>query len=358
MKLGAHNLPRAIALGLLSCTLLCALWPHRKLSDLEANPKARDASELGALQTSIRANVVMPEPHVRSALEERLAAIGAEPDPDRRSELFQEWVDSLPATEIEPTIESLAGTRDPGARELLELLIGRLAQQSPAAAANWLARFPQNFNQREAMVQVAAAWADSDLTGALEWSATLPKPQENASLLTIAYEAARTYPITALDVACMLPPSADRDNLLAFAVTQWAFSDAAAATQWAEHVPDAGLRQQILAGIAIGSAKVDPADAAALTATALEPGEDQARAAVAVVQRWAQMAPEEAAAWVAEFPDTLARREALQSLIGLWASRDLSAATTWLESLPAGPLRAEGFEALEKRADAGPKAVN
>jgi hypothetical protein len=92
----------------------------------------------------------------------------------------------------------------------------------------------------------------------------------------------------------------------------------------------------------------DGAAAATIAATVLTPGDEQDRAAVTIVQRWVQTEPEQAAAWVAQFPDTPARAATVQSLVAFWAAQDQQAAASWLQGLPEGTLRDAGMAAYSQ----------
>jgi hypothetical protein len=163
--------------------------------------------------------------------------------------------------------------------------------------------------------QIAIAWANANLSAAASWTAGLPESSaKEAALLGLAYEAARSEPVTALKTATMLSPTAERDSLVVHAFSQWVTTDAAAASAWAETVPNAALRERLLSMAAIAFAKQDGQAAATFTAEALGAGPEQERAAVGVVQRWAEESPEAAAAWTSQFPDSPARQSALEWL--------------------------------------------
>jgi hypothetical protein len=64
-----------------------------------------------------------------------------------------------------------------------------------------------------------------------------------------------------------------------------------------------------------------------------------------LVQRWAQSAPQDAAAWVLQFSEGPARNAATQNLVAQWTSQDAEAAGQWLDELPEGMLRTVGLKA-------------
>jgi hypothetical protein len=110
-------------------------------------------------------------------------------------------------------------------------------------------------------------------------------------------------------------------------------------------VPDPALRQRLVASVAIALAKQDATAAVMLAVNGLVAGEEQDRAAVSIVQRWAQHSPQGAAFWVSQFPDIPSRDAVAQDLLALWTIQDAVAAGDWLRELPPGPLRDVGMTA-------------
>jgi hypothetical protein len=181
----------------------------------------------------------------------------------------------------------------------------------------------------------------------VDWANTLPEGESRATAIEqLGYTAAQTDAVQALELAASLEPGHQRDDLLEHAIGQWATSDLDAAVHWAKAaVSDEALRQRLLATVAVAVAGQHGAAAATLAATALTPGDEQDRVALAIVQRWVQHEPEQAAAWVAQFPDTPARVTTVQNLVGFWVAQDREAAANWLQALPEGTLRDAGVAA-------------
>lgn len=181
----------------------------------------------------------------------------------------------------------------------------------------------------------AVALANTNLEAALEWLSSLPDgEQKQGATREIAYEAARENPQTALELAAGLATSRERDDLIDHAVSQFASIDPRAAADWVLQIPQQSLRGRLLAAVATAAAEEHPAEAATLVATAIEDGEEQTRAAVAVIQRWVQTAPKDAAAWVKQFPQGPLRHAAAENLLVIWSLKDRQAAAAWLETLP------------------------
>jgi len=275
------------------------------------------------------------------------ATVQAETDNDLRRESSELIGESVSDAELPSLCDSLARDASQAATDLRQRLIRRWAQADGPAAAAWAAQLWQEPTYAETLNQVALGWAGSDLAAALDWARTLPEgDSREAVALNLAYEAARTNPAKALEVGVSLASGRQRDDLFELAISQWSTGDFSAAVQWVNREElDASLRQRLLAAIAVAVAGQDGAAAATLAATALTPGKEQDRVAVAIVQRWVQNEPELAAAWVAQFPDTAARQTTTQNLVAFWAAQDGEAPANWLQSLPEGTLRTAGMNA-------------
>ena len=332
-----------VLLGLLLLPVLFAILPAPRANSNNPALGKVSASQPPSL-TLVRSggrNFRVP-----SSLDLRLAAAETQSDLDDRSAFLEHWAASLTPDKLLPTLESLSLKHGPIVSELRHLVVSRLVQLSPEQAADWLAHTPDVTDREAFLNQISTTWAALDLASALRWSATLPRVESQAAILDIAYETARTDPKGALSLASSLPAAPERVPLLTFAVSQWASSDSASATQWAQQVPDQSLRQELLASIAVASAKQDPGIAAALVMTGLQDQTIRDRAEVAVVQRWAQVAPEQAATWVSQLTGTPAESEAAWNLVTLWESYDRVAAAAWIQTLPVGPVRNSALQAF------------
>ncbi|MBN9691543.1 MAG: hypothetical protein J0M24_14990 [Verrucomicrobia bacterium] len=258
-------------------------------------------------------------------------------EPDSELLSFEERVAVLsPTASLAAQLRELTHDSSPEAAELRRVLIRQWAEQDSVAAAGGNELEPKPI-QRAAQQELAATWAQSQLALSAERARNLPEgEQRKAALLEVGYEAARTAPVAAVTLASQMPPSTERDQLLGFATSQWAATDASEALRWAQEVPDVQLRQRLLAEVVVAAADSNPRQAATWAVETMGPGAAQDRAVVAVVQRWAQHAPVQAAEWVAQFPDTSVGRSAIRSLVEIWSIDDPVAAGEWLKELRPG----------------------
>ena len=269
-------------------------------------------------------------------------------DPIHQSEAIETLVASISSAEIPVWANVLADLSVSGSiSEIRERIVRRWAEECPDDAATWAGKQSVPLVRQEALTQVAFAWAESDLAKAVEWAANLPADEVQAVILVnLGYELARKEPVEALALAGTLLPVQDRDDLTLHAVSQWANTDALAATDWAHTIPGLALRERVLASIAMAMADQNPEAAVILTTQALWPGESQKQAAIAIVQRWSQQDPQGAASWVQQFPAGDLQETAVRNLIAVWSQGGSGKPVEWLNSLPEGTMRSIGADAL------------
>jgi hypothetical protein len=116
-----------------------------------------------------------------------------------------------------------------------------------------------------------------------------------------AFEIARTNPVLALTLAAELDPGEERDEVRRHSAAQWAAFDPKSAADWAINLEEGPLRARILAETAMAWSERDPLAAVRFAMDQLDPGRAQDDAIIGIVQRWSQIEPEKARAWVSTF---------------------------------------------------------
>lgn len=233
---------------------------------------------------------------------------------DQRDAAWSTLVDSISLTGIPESLRALTPAEDEASAELRQLLVRRWASSAPSVAADWAARFAGPSIQKEALQQVGVVWAQTDLPQAIQWAKTLSDTQRLEMCLTLAYEAARTDPKTALTLAADLPSDQAGTDLILHSAAQWAVGEPAAAAEWAKQIVDETLRDQVISAIATQWGARDPVAAANLALKSISAGRSQDDAVIGIVQRWAQTDPQAAADWVADFPPGKLQEIALENL--------------------------------------------
>lgn len=282
-----------------------------------------------------------------------------EPEEDRLVQLQNQVMSLVANADFVELLESLKPDENTADASLNRVAVRRWADLDGAAAASWVEQLEPGMARTEGLRQVAIGWANADLTSATEWARTFPEgPERNTVLLDVAYEAARSLPKDALALAELLPAGAERDELLVHAAGQWAAVEPDPAMQWAQSVASPVLQSNLVTAVATTLADRNGGAAAQLIAERLAAGEEQDRAAVSIVQRWAVEDPSSTASWVALFPDTSARAEAVKNLVEIWHGQDSEEAARWLNELPEGPLRETALSAYQEvLAEAHPGAA-
>jgi hypothetical protein len=270
-----------------------------------------------------------------------MRALASEDDSMKRSQRVEALAAHISDKELSEVLDELMQDETAGVgAELRSLLVRRWAGRAPAQVAAWLASCPENAACLDARRQLAIVWANADLTSATAWAKSLaPGDSKTAALVSISYEAARSDLRVALDLAVELPAGAEQEQLLTHCSRQWAAMNPAEAFQWAEKIKDNSLREQLLANIAVEWAEQDAVTAGTVAVSQLAPGKLQEDSVVQIVQRWAQSAPDRAAAWVEGFSEGRLRDAAMQNLAALWAKKDPAQAAAWLTNVPPGHSR-------------------
>jgi hypothetical protein len=158
---------------------------------------------------------------------------------------------------------------------------------------------PEQRGELPRLVRLAA----SDPEQAVREASALPESsQRNDILLAAAAELVRTDCRAALEIAETLPPSPPRNEVLERAIREWGLTDPAGAIARAKSFSDEPLRERLYAAALVEWSGTDPVAAARLAAIELREGRIQDDAIVSISQRWAQIAPAEAASWIESFP--------------------------------------------------------
>jgi hypothetical protein len=329
------NWPSAVSLSVVTLVAFRLLIGQKAAEPIRASINDR-VLESGAEQVRSTQSLQTPQ----TGLLSDLSALEQESDPTLKEQMFARVVSSVGVEGMPLALDQLLSVSTPAAIELRDRMIRHWAEVNPAEAAQWTASVAESATRSAVMTQVAVAWGNSDLKAATGWVSSLSMDQPTAdATIALSYEAARTDPLIALETGGRLAPSPQRDEALIFAFNQWVATDVGGARDWVFSLPASDLRQRLIAALSTTGAQANGQAAAELAATQLEPGSDQDRAAVSIVQQWAQSDPEAAAAWVAQFPEGALRTSAAENLATIWAVQDSRSAARWIDALPLGSFR-------------------
>lgn len=157
-------------------------------------------------------------------------------------------------------------------------------------------------------VRLLLQWAATDPAAATLWADRLPDPAERQEALqAVCFKIAEKDPGAALDMAETYDLGAKGGSVFENLTAQWSAKDADAALAWALQRAPGRTRDGLIARVAFGLSTSQPAEAARLVEELMAPGSRQDEAAASVVHQW--------------------------------SLRDAPAAAGWVEGLPPGPLR-------------------
>lgn len=241
-----------------------------------------------------------------AATAEAAAPVVAPPgmaEPARESVAAPTTADRWGATMKELARLQTLPANDPGREAKLSLLLARLLAADPAAVARWFATLPAGEARDELLRLLARTWSASDFPGAIAWAATLADEGERRLAFEHAcFEAGRANPAEALEAWLAFdgdPTRAAYGDL----IQSWAARDLPGALAWAEARPESAGRDEALARVAYVMARDDPAAAARLISTQMATGPAQFEAAVSLVHAWASRDVAAATAWLNQRPD-------------------------------------------------------
>lgn len=282
-------------------------------------------------------------PTLSPTVDETIARLRGISEPAERSETIEQLTQDLNLSQVRTWLNALVNSTNAADSELREVLLRQWAQIDVQAAASWAQELDGN-GRAAAITQVSIAWAEQNVAESIAWARNLTADNDrDTALLQIGFEAARTDPIETVRVALDLPNGSQRDELMNHAAAQWATFDSAAAHAWASQLDDIAMRQRLIGTIISSSAEHDGLGTATRAVSELPAGPIQDRTVVSVIQRWSQVEPAQAAAWVKEFPASPLGLDAMENLVTSWSRFDSVSAHTWLLSLPPSQLRDAGL---------------
>ena len=209
---------------------------------------------------------------------------------------------------------------DPGSQELIFSLLAQWVQHDPAGAGRFAKSLPAGRWRQTTIRRVAQDWAAQDWASAEKWAGHLADENERASTLTdVCFQVAPTNAPQAIAMAeehgLGSVPGAVLENL----VQQWAGQDLPAASSWVLNQPAGPQRDQMLQRLAYVESQTEPAAAADLVVEQIPSGPIQNEAAMTVLHQWATRDLVAATAWVNAFPPGALRDRAETELRGLAA---------------------------------------
>jgi hypothetical protein len=210
-------------------------------------------------------------------------------------------------------------------------------EAEPEVAQKFLEHFPKD-EYVSGMETIAETIAEKDVLAALDWAKEVESPGDERVLRSVMHVWGNKEPRMAAEYLLKHMDLTDSEwrRTVGDIVSGWADYDAAQAVRWAEAVPDAGVRGEILGQVAWGLASTDPREAAALFSSV--PAEVRTRQNLisAVVGKWTYSDIGAAEGWAMALPEGEEKGEALDNLVRALAKWEPTQAAAWLQELPAG----------------------
>jgi hypothetical protein len=190
--------------------------------------------------------------------------------------------------------------------------------RDPIGAAEFCRSMEVPELRTESLRRVLQIWAERNPVSALDWAAKLTDSLEaETAMLNVCAQVAERDPRQAIQLVTDYRLDQSAVGLLGNFAAQWAVRDFSGAYNWASGHPAGPIRDDMLARIAVVQSKSDPAGAARMVVEQLGQTDKQIEAVISVVHQWALQDLDSASAWVAVFPEGLARDRAVGELEGI-----------------------------------------
>jgi hypothetical protein len=182
---------------------------------------------------------------------------------------------------------------------------------------------------------------------AAQQAESIASPEErNRALSAAAWDVIDTDPALARDgIQKMTAGSEEKNRLIEHLAMRLAEGELDEATAFAKSLGTEGERSLAYGKIALVLSAEQPERAAHLLSESGIASRDFDVAVVQVLQRWAALSPQDAAAWVMLFDQSDARSAGLHEVVSVWLRQEPAAAFAWIPGIPNEKIRREAMEA-------------
>jgi uncharacterized coiled-coil DUF342 family protein len=310
------------------------------------------------------------------------------PDGDARNRALGKIIPELAANNPTNTLALLNDFKPAPGEGSYALLFQRWATNDPVQAIQERAQIPGQDADDQILSAIMSAWVDQQPDAAVSWAQTQPDSEaRNKALETCIWGLAKTDMPKALALAASLPEATWRSTVIANLFKSWAAKDLEAATTACRQLPDSLAKSKAWDDILSQRIAKDPA-AAVGDVTNLPAGDSRQIAIAELSTRWADADTPAALAWAQSLSAEAGQTNAVNQVIATWARKDpqaamqyagqhpelsgealvgiakgcspsdLTAATNWIASLPAGETKDRTLLALSGMwAQADPKGL-
>lgn len=215
--------------------------------------------------------------------------------------------------------------------------LGRIAVHDPAATALLFAELPMNSDAAPKFARLAEIWAASDPQKALAWAESLEFEQvRTQALMTLYPEWAKHDRESAFAALVSVPGDSLRRNLFDEMAWEVISDDLPNAEKWVRSL-EADQQPYALGLLGARVAESDPARATALLGEAVDSGAcSLAWPSEEIALAWAQRDPAAAGRWAMTLPEGDIRQHGAEGVARAWVVGDPVAASAWIATLPAG----------------------
>jgi len=343
-----------LGFSLLTVTLMAVAlfqWNHGgdSISDSASSILPQPVSRKTGPSLDNRAGSQTAEREIPKGFDSTLEAALAQTDPAHRADALQQWADGVGTNTMEAMLVKLDALENSQLRsELRGVLLSSWAERDVKGMVDWFGKrktddelhqqardaLVWNFGERDPVTMVA--WMEHALPESVraelygpffqQWAKT--DPTAAATKLRQLADASQANP-------------AQWNDLVGQVVAVWAQADLKGALAWIQSLPEGATKLQALTEASYRWAETAPQAAAAYAARENDPA-----LLKLVAGKWAEKDPQSAAAWAAGLPAGDERDAATINAAVTWAQKDPTAAAGYAVSLPTEETRGQAVAAV------------
>ena len=310
--------PSVLSFGVLALTLCgLILWQSRSVKN----------SSTGSERVTLTTPAAIPpvEKHTETESissmqtqsppwEISFAEIDEQPEWLQSQEELEQLADAIPDSQLRAALDELLNSQSSASIIVARRLLQRWADTSPDAAAVWVTHLSDNVFGQAMSREIAACWSQQDLAAATEWAQGLPNGEtKTAAIASLAFEAATQKQTSTAISLATTLPPSTERDNLLSYGYQ----------QWAATDPDSAVS---------GLTQIE------------DPNLREGILAKVAINLAAEDPPAAAQMIMDNMQDGNLRDDALGCAVRFWAAATPEKAIAWLEQLPEGHLRATAID--------------
>jgi len=235
------------------------------------------------------------------------------------------------AAEIASLIFSNKGHLDGDAYAFAMAALSKIVSTDPSAAADWIQALPGQLKLAASTV-VAREWAKTDFAGVTEWAnRTLDQNLRTSIITAVGGQVEAGDEKIAAEWAQSLSKAEDAPQHSQMIARIWGKVDAHSTFQWVSKLEEGPQRDGAFISLAEALAEKEPRLAGEWVEK-FPAGEFRDQAVLSTAQKWSNTDPQAAIGWMTELNEQRLLDSAAPGIVNQWMKKDQATATAWVRN--------------------------